>query len=174
MAKKAMRANPNPRNRPEQLLIAEILERHIPGTCLVRTEETVNYVNEFHESRHADIDIFIVYYESQTSDNKPWEYLIRVMGEYHDPEYQRRKDEIQKGYLEALKHVRKIRAIIDLWYTEMPMTFKRRDGLLKKSEAEEAYQEVYRQLIKYFPLPKRSDVKWLSTSRHIMHEHTVA
>jgi len=167
-----MRVNPNPRNRPEQLLIAEILEWHIPGTCLVKTEETVNYVNEFHEKRHADIDIFIVYYNSQTSDNKPWEYLIRVMGEYHDPEYQRRKDDIQKGYLEALKHVRKIRAIIDLWYTEMPKIFKRRDGLLKKLEAEEAYQEVYRQLIKYFSLPKRSDAKWLSTSRHIKHEHT--
>jgi len=163
-----MRANPNPKNRPEQLLIAEIIEWHLPGTSLVKTEERVDYVNEFHENRYAEIDIFVVY---PPTEIPPWEYLIRVMGEYHDPEYQRRKDEIQKGYLEALKHVRKIRAIIDLWYTVMPMTFKRREGKLKKSEALEAYMEVRRELIKYFPLPKEPEQRWLDESTHI-NEHT--
>lgn len=148
-------------NRPEQLLIAEIIENHIP--CLVKTEHKVSYVTESHQEKEADIDIFVVY----ATRNIESYYYIRVMGAYHDNPRQMNKDDLQRAYLLRQREIHKIEGVYDLWYHLMPMTFKRNKTLLNRSDAVIAYEEVRKQLSGVLPLPLKPHDAWLQYSQHI-------
>jgi len=165
MATKNMFKAGNIKNRPEQLLIAEVLKFHLPSWAYIKTEKKITYVTEFKDKRDAIIDIFVVYDEAQTQ--RGFQYLIRVMGPRHDNGIVIKKDSLQKGYLLALAQIWPIKAVIDLHYFDMPITFKRNERLLIKDEAIEAYCEIRDSLDKYFGLPKRPYENWFEKSVHI-------
>ena len=153
-------------DRPEQLLIAECLEHHLSPHVQVNTEEHITYVTESHQAKWADIDVFVVWQSPE--DNQPGEYLIRVMGGYHDEPRQVKKDDLQRSYLMALHPpLRRVITVIDLWYHLMPITFKRNKRLLKKSELIEAYHEISKQTKGIFHLPAEPFPAWVEDSAHV-------
>ena len=155
----------NTKNRPEQLLIAEILKFHLPSWAYIETEKKITYVTEFKDQRDAKIDIFVVYDEIQKQRGS--QYLIRVMGPRHDNGIVIKKDSLQKGYLLALSQIWPIKAVIDLHYYDMPITFERNKRLLTGDEAIQAYGEVHKQCSKYFSLPNNPLRNWMERSVHI-------
>ena len=160
----AMRkASGNTTNRPEQLLIAEVFEQHL-DPVKVLTEEKVHYITESHQAKWADIDVFVVW--QSPDDAKPMEYLVRVMGPYHDEPRQAQKDDLQRSYLLA-KPMSNIVTVCDMWYHLMPTTFKRNRKKLNRSEAVVAYQEIRKQA-KFCRLPEEPKESWLESSAHII------
>lgn len=156
----------NDKDRPEQLLIAEVLQHHLSPNVTVKTEQVIHYITESHRPTHAKIDIYVVYQGKEYT--KPMEYLLRVMGEYHDSKFQTRKDDLQRSYLMALPPpLRNIATVYDLWYHKMPVTFKRNKQKLSKVEIKESYNEIFTQCKRFFDLPKDPLESWLNTSIHI-------
>ncbi len=165
IAKQKMRQVGNTKNRAEQMLIKEVLEFHLPGFALVKTEEHITYPTEYQTVKDAWIDIFVVLAQN-TNQARGDEYFIRVMGESHDTNRQESKDDLQKGYLLLLQQVRPLKDVIDLWYYKMPITFKRRVRKLKESELIQAYSEIKREL-GVLPLPDKPYLHWLHNTTHI-------
>jgi hypothetical protein len=152
-------------DRPEQLLIAEVIEHHLSPNVKVLTEEVINYVTESHQSTFAKIDVYVVWQSPE--DSQPGEYLLRVMGQYHDTKKQRLHDDLQRSYLMRLHPpLRRIITVCDLWYHLMPTTFKRNKRKLNKDEALQAYDEISKQAY-MFNLPEKPFGSWLETSVHI-------
>lgn len=147
-----MRLKGDKRNRPEQMLIYEVLGYHLKYEKL-ETEYTVTYYTEFHDYRDADLDIYLV------MDGV--KYAIRVMGGYHKNKTQRKKDGIQQAYLERDGYI-----VIDLWYDKMPITFLRNKRLLNKTQLMIAYQEIVTEG-KILKLPPQCDQDWLKKNIHL-------
>lgn len=161
-----MRKANNTRNRPEQLMIAEIIEHHLSPNVKVLTEERINYITESHQAKWADIDVYVVWQGPEM--RTPGEFLIRVMGPPHDEPRQRSKDDLQRSYLMALHPpLRQIMTVCDLWYHLMPTTFQRNKKKLNRSEAIIAYNEILKQTHNIFHLPNEPDESWLTSSDHI-------
>ena len=152
-------------NRPEQLLIAECLEHHLQPNVKVMTEELISYVTESHQVKDATLDIIVVWQSPEHAS--PGEYLLRVMGGYHDEPRQVKKDSLQRSYLMSLHGIRNIVTVCDLWYHMMPITFKRNRRLLNKDEAVLAYEEIRLQTHNLFWLPEKPMDTWLDSSIHI-------
>lgn len=152
-----MRAANQTKNRPEQLLIKEVLEYHLHGSFRIETEKIITYPHESHEIRKAVIDIFVVYSQNH---EKPREYLIRVQGPSHaidDP-----VDQLQKSYLLAFGTAN-ARQVIDLWYYKMPHTWKAKKKL-KEEDLRKAFYEIYNELSNYFKLSSNPSKNWLARS----------
>lgn len=161
-----MRKARNTRNRPEQMLIAEIIEDHLFPNVTVKTEERIHYITESHQAKWADIDVFVVWQSPENS--RPMEYLIRVMGPPHDEPRQTQKDNLQRSYLMSIHPpLRYIATVIDLWYHKMPTTFKRNKTKLRKSELITAYHEISKQTRGLFYLPEHPNESWLLNSNHL-------
>ena len=138
------------KDRPEQLLIKEILEYHT-NSSILETEKTVTYMTEFNDQKEARLDIFMVL------DDK--EFAIRVMGPAHDRKIRKQKDSIQKDYLQREGYV-----VIDIWYHENEVTFKRNKRKLKESELLQAFNEMivmFGDLMEELP-----NKQWLLNSEH--------
>lgn len=161
-----MRKARNTRNRPEQMLIAEVITHHLFPNVTVKTEERINYITESHQAKWADIDVFVVWKSPENS--RPMEYLIRVMGPPHDEPRQSKKDDLQRSYLMAIQpSLRYIETVIDLWYYKMPITFKRNKTKLRKFELIIAYNEISKQTRGLFHLPEHPNESWLDNSTHL-------
>ena len=149
-ANSAMHRGGNTANRPEQLLIKEILEYH---TCasILELEKKVTYLTEYNDYRDAILDIFM------ELDGK--KYAIRVMGPAHDKKIRMKKDEIQGDYLTGLGYT-----IIDIWYHSNETTFKRNRRKLNKAELIEAFNEMT--VIFYDKMEELPKENWLLYSEH--------
>lgn len=153
--------------RPEQMLIAECLEDHLFPNVNVETEVKIHYITESHQAKWADLDIIVTWQSPEHP--RPFEYLIRVMGGYHDEPRQVKKDDLQRSYLMAIRPpLRYIATVIDLWYHMMPITFKRNKRKLKESELIEAYHEISQQTKGLFHLPAEPSPAWLLNSDHVV------
>jgi len=162
-----MRKAGNTKKRPEQMLIAEVIEHHATQPIKVLTEEKIVYITESHQEKWAEIDVYVVW--KSPADEKPGEYLLRVQGAYHDEPTQRKKDDLQRSYLMALHPpLRNIVTVCDLWYHLMPTTFQRNKRMLNRSEAIISYNEIVKQTHNIFHMPEKPKESWLISSRHII------
>lgn len=158
LAGNAMRKSGNTTNRPEQLLITEIIEYHAKNHVNVETEKQVTYRMDDGSFRDAYPDITVLEVQPNLSHRQ---YAIRVMGEYHDSKRQTRKDDMQKDYLLNI-----FDDVIDMWYYNMPFTFKRRDRLLKPEELVNAHAEVLTHLYGKISLVEPLQF-WMRDSQHL-------
>jgi len=140
----------NTADRPEQLLIKEILEYHTTAQVIV-TEKKVTYRTEFNDYRDAILDIFM-----KLNGNK---YAIRVMGKAHDKKIRKMKDVVQLAYLEALKYI-----VIDIFYYDNEVTFKRNRTKLTEIELIQAFYEI--KSIFGDMMDDHPSEKWLLNSEH--------
>jgi len=130
-----MRENGNTRNRPEQLSLKAILEKHLPKGHIIETEKWVFYKIDDGSNRKARLDIAI-----QTGDYK---VAIRMMGPPHEERDHIFHDNIQKLYLEKYNWIVK-----DFWYNQQTNLW----GLHKKPELySKAVKEAKEKLGKILP-----------------------
>lgn len=148
-----MRLKGNTKNRPEQMLIYEVLQHHLKFEKL-ETEYKVTYFTEFHDYRDAHLDIYLVM--------NGVKYAIRVMGGYHKNKTQKKKDVVQRSYLERDGYT-----VVDLWYDKMPITFVRNKRKLNRTQLIMAYREI-RHEVKILSLPPRHSRDWLKESNHLL------
>jgi len=131
-AKKAMRANGNTKNRPEQILAAKLLKAHLPLWCSVETEEEVTlYDADNPDPYKISIDISI--------KNQAKKFAIEMNGPPHDEELQIRRDNRRITILEWPGNDW---TYIEFNYVKMPMLFARSQRKLMNYEAVEAYREI--------------------------------
>jgi len=132
LAKKAMRKKGDTSNRPEQLLLKEILEYHL--TCTVTTEVKLKNLHavdalDFTGKRSPQIDIVL-------EMNRPQKFLIRVNGPYHDTDKQSKYDRAQKLFLEMQKE----------WYTVIDVSYVRHELLFERYNRKLIKMELYQVL----------------------------
>lgn len=148
-------------NRPEQLLLAEILRYHTYGN--VSTEVKLKGLKsvdalDFTADRSPRIDIVLQF-------DINGKYLIRVNGPYHDTDKQRKKDRAQKLFLEMQYEQY---TVIDVSYVRHELLFERNKRKLEKIELYQVVDLLHAQFLIYgitFNRAKTSE--WIQNSQHL-------
>ena len=133
IAKQNMRIKGHTRNRPEEKLAAELIDRHMPkGTWWdlktqykVKDLQVVDYI-DLTGDRAPRLDIALYLYDKKRVLAK--KVAIRLMGPIHDES--EHFDEIQKMVLE---HPKNAWIVVDFWHWAMPRLWKldKKDALLE-------------------------------------------
>ena len=151
-ANRNMRKKGDTKERPEQKLLFEILEHHISLHSKLEMEYKVHYKTEFGTEKDATLDIYLEFIDRK--------YAIRMMGGYHDRDYQEKKDDLQDAYLKDLGY-----QVIDISYVRCENLFKRHDRLLYVGELILAYKEVL-PMLRGLGLPAKHSPVWIKNSEH--------
>lgn len=160
IAKKRMREKGDNKNRPEQLLVKEILEYHVTGT--VTTEAKLRGLHkvdalDFTGLRSPRPDILL--------EQEFRKFVIRVNGPSHDTEKRERYDRAQKLFLEMQKEDPYI--VIDISYVRHKTLFERHDRKLSKIELYQVLDMLHSEFLIYglvFDHTRTS--AWLEYSEH--------
>ncbi len=160
LAKKAMREKGATSNRPEQLLVAEILKYHVTET--VTTEAKLKNLHavdalDFTGKRVPRPDILMEYQEQK--------FVIRINGPYHDTDKQTKKDNAQKIFLEmqTKDHYR----VIDVSYVRHELLFERNKRKLTKLELYHALDLLHSEfLIHGIVFNHLRTAEWIENSQH--------
>lgn len=158
-AKKNMRKKGDISNRPEQLLVAEILEYHVTGT--VTTEVKLKNLKaidalDFTGDRAPRPDILL-----EALNQK---FIVRVNGPYHDTDKQTKKDNAHKIFLEMQNPSYRV---IDVSYVRHELLFERYKRKLTKIELYQVLDSLYSEFLIYgivFDTSRTSE--WLEKSQH--------
>ncbi len=152
IANSAMRKAGNTKNRPEELLVFEIIKYHATYNKL-DSQRNIKYTNEQGVIKDSFVDIYF--------KDKFGEIVLRLMGEYHDELRQQRKDLLQSEYLQ-----RDLYKVIDIWYWDRPGIFLRRERKMYPGELETAYNELRSLIEGLIWMPPKPSMEWLSQSLH--------
>lgn len=148
-ANKAMRANGNTKNRPEQLLARDLIQAHYSEK--LETEYTPTDIKPL-----PDLDL--------TGDRSPRldiaipskRIAIRLNGPPHDRRITRNYDRAQQVFLEMQEKPWKV---VNFVHTMMPVLWRSHSRGLTSQELKMAYDEIRRNLDGVIRLPKRPDEK---------------
>jgi len=160
IAKKNMRKKGATGDRPEQLLVKEILEYHVTGT--VTTEVKLKGLEatdalDFTGEKTPRIDIVL--------ELKGFPiFLIRVNGPSHDPDKREKYDRAQKIFLESQKISYRV---IDVSYVRHEILFERNRRKLTKYELYHVLDLLRSEFLMYgirFSLSRT--VEWIENSKH--------
>lgn len=159
IAKKRMREKNDNAHRPEQMLVAEILQYHVPGE--ISTEHKLQSLTpidglNFTGKRSPIVDVYLV----QTLRK----YVIRINGPSHDTEKRRRYDRAQKIFLECQKDNF---VVIDVSYIRHELLFERNRRKLTQIELYsvlDLLRDEFRMYGIHFDLSKTA--VWLSKTEH--------
>ncbi len=158
IAKKNMRKKGDTSNRPEQMLVAEILKYFV--TQNIETEVKLKDVYEvggvdLSGRRAPKVDILMTWYIQK--------YAIRVNGKYHDGREQ--YDKIQRYFLESQEPAYRV---VDVNYFRHELLFERHNRKLTKSELFIVLDLLQAEFLSYgikFNLGKINE--WLNKTDHI-------
>lgn len=148
-----MRKKGNTKNRPEQMLVFDILGFHCKYEQ-IETEYKVRYKTEWNDYRDAILDIFL--------KANGISYAIRVMGKSHPRSKKTmkgRKDSLQKDYLQRDDY-----HVIDIWHDTCPMVFLRNERKLTDVELLIAFGELQANIP--YLLPDIPSKEWLEKTEH--------
>lgn len=159
-AKKAMREKGDNKNRPEQLLVAEILEYHV--TEIVTTEAKLKDLHavdalDFTGKRSPRPDILFEIHETK--------FIVRVNGASHDTAKREKYDNAQKIFLELQEKVHY--RVIDVSYVRHELLFERYKRKLTKLELYKVLDLLYAEFLIYgivFNFARTEE--WLNNSQH--------
>ena len=164
IAKKRMREKGDTSNRPEQLLLKEILQYHVRGR--VETEAKLENLKDvdaltFTGNRSPRPDILLTYYTNQ-------KFVIRVNGPYHDS--REKYDRAQKLFLEMQEPPY---IVIDVSYVRHEILFERNKRKLTRIELLKVLDLIRLEFAGYgiFLNPSKTE-NWLRYSEHRMIDHT--
>ena len=160
IAKKYMREKGDTKNRPEQLLVAEILKYHV--TEEVTTEVKLKNLHavdalDFTGKRAPRPDILMEYQEQK--------FVIRINGPSHDTDKREKYDNAQKIFLElqTKDHYR----VIDVSYVRHELLFERNKRKLTKIELYHVLDLLHSEFLIYgivFNHIRTSE--WIENSQH--------
>ncbi len=158
IAKKNMRKKGATSNRPEQMLLAEIIKYHI--TEDVETEVKLKNLKpkdglDF-TGKHAPRPDILFEYQKQ-------KFIVRVNGPYHDS--RERYDKAQKLFLEIQDdHY----TVIDVSYVRHEILFKRNKERLTKIELFKVLDLVFAEFLSHgIRLTFRRTAEWLKKTDHM-------
>jgi len=155
-----MREKGDTSNRPEQLLVKEILEYHVTGT--VTTEVKLKNLKavdalDFTGKRAPRIDILLEL-------NRPQKFLIRVNGPSHDNKKREQYDNAQKIFLENQKQ---FYTVIDVSYVRHELLFERYNRKLTKIELYQVLDLLHSEFLIYgIVFDHTRTPGWLENSQH--------
>ena len=159
-AKKAMREKGDNKNRPEQLLVSEILQYHVTDT--VTTEAKLKDLHavdalDFTGRRAPRPDILFEMHQTK--------FIVRVNGPSHDTDKREKYDNAQKIFLEMQEknHYR----VIDVSYVRHEILFERYKRKLTKLELYKVLDLLYAEFLIHgivFNFARTSE--WLENSSH--------
>ncbi len=147
-----MRRKGQTKDRPEEQLCHEILKEHATFTKL-EEQKNIKYINEQEREMDSFVDVYL-----ETDLKKT---IIRIMGEYHYETSQKRKDTLQREYLERDGYT-----VVDLWCRECQMLFLRNKRRLNEKELILAYKEVYENTKDFLEIRPNPRLKWLKKTFH--------
>ena len=158
-AKKNMRLKGATSNRPEQLLVAEILEYHVTGT--VTTEAKLKNLKaidalDFTGIRSPRPDILL--------ETKNQKFIVRINGASHDTDKRSKQDNAQKIFLEMQKECYRV---IDVSYVRHELLFERNKRKLTKIELYQVLDLLYAEFLMHgivFNFDR--NIEWMENSSH--------
>lgn len=160
IAKKRMREKNSTSDRPEQLLVKEILEYHVTGTVTTEVKlrelhpvDALNFTGE----KAPRVDIVLRFNLLPT-------FLIRVNGPSHDTDKREKYDKAQKIFLELQKIPYRV---IDVSYVRHEILFERNKRKLTKIELYQVLDLLRSEFLMYgikFSSTRTSE--WIENSKH--------
>lgn len=159
IAKKNMRKKGDTQNRPEQLLLAEILQYHT--TVTITTEVKLKNLKpidalDFTGKRSPQIDILL-----ETLNQK---FTIRINGPYHDTAKRSKYDRAQKLFLEMQEEHY---TVIDVSYVRHELLFERNKRKLTSVELIHVYESIISDFLAYgIVFDHTKTPHWLENSQH--------
>ena len=149
-------------NRPEQMLLAEIIHYHIP-TAIVSTEHPIPHPNQVDMDGNNDLGLHPIIDIRVALDDLV--YAIEVNGLIHFEPSRLKKDALRTLWLQTRRQPY-VTVVVDCY--DAPALFARNGGLLSQKGLTEAYDQVFDVLSEYFAeyMPPAPSCKWLEESKH--------
>lgn len=159
IAKKRMREKGATSNRPEQLLLAEIIEYHVTETVTTEAKlknlKTVDALT-LTGDRAPRPDILFEYLQQK--------FIVRVNGPYHDT--REKYDKAQKLFLEMQEPSYRV---VDVSYVRHELLFERNKRKLTKLELYKVLDLLHAEfLVHGIVFNHLRTVEWLANSKHLV------